>query len=246
MIQLLIGVGLLVAVLWALNRMSAANPVTIGAFFRKHGLTLLAIAGGIVVLALLMRSPNVLLGLLAFLAPIGANLWRTWKANRSLGGGWSAPGQGTQPAGESTVNTEYLRMSLEHGSGQMGGVVLKGRFAGRALSDLPEPALRDLHAEAVADPDSHRVLEAYLDRRLGPDWRSRFGAQAQPEEETASPRQDMTRDQALDVLGLQPGATAEQIKAAHRRLMQVVHPDKGGSGWLAARINRAKDVLLDT
>jgi hypothetical protein len=82
------------------------------------------------------------------------------------------------------------------------------------------------------------VLESYLDRRLGADWRQ--AQQAPPR----GPRTDMTRQEALAILGLQEGATDEEIRAAHRRLIVRMHPDAGGSAELAARINRAKDVLL--
>ena len=54
----------------------------------------------------------------------------------------------------------------------------------------------------------------------------------------------MTRAEAYEVLGLKPGANEEEIRAAHRRLMQAAHPDHGGSDWLAARVNLARDVLL--
>ena len=54
----------------------------------------------------------------------------------------------------------------------------------------------------------------------------------------------MTREEAYAVLGLQPGASEAEIRAAYRRLMRLAHPDGGGSDWLAARINRARDVLL--
>jgi hypothetical protein len=54
----------------------------------------------------------------------------------------------------------------------------------------------------------------------------------------------MTRTEAYEVLGLKPGASEAQIRAAHLGLMRGVHPDHGGSDWLAARINQARDVLL--
>jgi hypothetical protein len=149
-------------------------------------------------------------------------------------GGFSAPGS----AGQRTeVHTAFLQAWIDHGSGDVGGTVLAGPLAGRTLDALSDSELRDLRAQCIGDADSLKILEAYLDRRLGPDWRN---AQAPPH----GPRTDMTRDEALAVLGLAEGASDQDIRAAHRRLIQRVHPDVGGSADLAARINRAKDVLL--
>ena len=120
----------------------------------------------------------------------------------------------------------------------MGGTVLSGRFTGRVLDSLTDGELSDLHSECAADPDSLKVLEAYFDRRLGADWR---GAGRQP---PSGARGGMSRDEALAVLGLAEAATSDEIRAAHRRLIQRMHPDVGGSADLAARINQAKDVLL--
>ena len=55
----------------------------------------------------------------------------------------------------------------------------------------------------------------------------------------------MSRTEAYEVLGLKPGASGDEIHAAHRRLMRMAHPDTGGSDWLASRINQARDVLLE-
>ena len=55
----------------------------------------------------------------------------------------------------------------------------------------------------------------------------------------------MSIDEAWQVLGLEPGAAPDEIRMAHRRLMRDVHPDRGGSDAMAARVNRAKDLLLD-
>jgi hypothetical protein len=154
---------------------------------------------------------------------------------RGPSGGFSSPGASRR----TEARTEFLDAWIDHGTGDVGGTVLKGRFAGRTLDGLSDGELFDLHRECVADAESTRVLEAYLDRRLGADWRHR---ERQPP--PADPRVDMSRAEALAVLGLAEGASEDEIKAAHRRLIQRMHPDAGGSADLAARINRAKDVLL--
>ncbi|MGZ5901210.1 MAG: DnaJ domain-containing protein, partial [Reyranella sp.] len=139
------------------------------------------------------------------------------------------------------VRTAFLQAWIDHGTGDVGGTVLAGRFSGRTLDGLSDAELLDLHLDCSADADSLRILEPYLDRRLGPDWRnSRQPHGSAPR----GPRSDMTREEALAVLGLAEGASEDDIKAAHRRLIQRMHPDVGGSADLAARINRAKDALL--
>jgi DnaJ-like protein len=149
-------------------------------------------------------------------------------------GGFSSPGTGRR----TEVRTAYLQAWIDHGTGDVGGTVLAGRFSGRTLDRLSDSELLDLHEECAGDADSLRVMEAYLDRRLNVDWRT---AREQP---PRGPRTDMTREEALAVLGLAEGASEEEIKAAHRRLILRTHPDAGGTADLAARINRAKDVLV--
>jgi hypothetical protein len=149
-------------------------------------------------------------------------------------GGFSSPGTGRR----TEVRTAFLQAWIDHGTGDVGGTVLTGRFSGRTLDRLSDSELLDLHEECAADADSLRVLEAYLDRRLNVDWRT--ARQPPPR----GPRSDMTREEALAVLGLAEGASEDEIKAAHRRLIRRTHPDAGGTADLAARINRAKDVLV--
>jgi hypothetical protein len=145
----------------------------------------------------------------------------------------------------STVTTRFLRMALDHESGALSGEVLEGPYRGRSLESLRLEELTDLLTACRAnDPQSAALLEAYLDRVHGSDWRARTGAGASDHTGPSAPASGMTREQACEILGLSPGATPEEVRAAHRRLMQKLHPDRGGSDYLAAMINRAKDVLL--
>lgn len=155
---------------------------------------------------------------------------------RRSSGGFSTPGA----ARRTEVRTAFLQAWIDHGTGDVGGTILYGRFSGRTLDGLSDGELLEFHEECAGDADSRRVLESYLDRRLGADWRNARPSAPPPR----GSRSDMTRDEALAVLGLAEGASEEEIKAAHRRLIQRMHPDVGGTADLAARINRAKDVLL--
>lgn len=169
------------------------------------------------------------------------------------GGGWrkaktgyeQADQNGAQASGadqSSAIETAWLRLRLDRASGRMDGEVLQGRHAGRRLETLDPPQLFAVLDEIRRqDAAGLPLMETYLDRRLGPDWREQAAASA-PQD--AAPNGMMSREQAYDVLGLAPGASETMIREAHRRLMKKMHPDQGGSNYLAAQINRAKDVLL--
>lgn len=148
-------------------------------------------------------------------------------------------------SGTSSIRTERLEMTLDHASGAMDGRVLAGPYAGRRLGELARDDLLDLLAQCRAtDPKSAQLLEAYLDRMHGDDWRAQDADAGQGHAAGGSdPR--LTRQEALAILGLAEDADAAAIRAAHRRLMQRFHPDRGGSDYLAAKINEAKRVLLD-
>lgn len=144
----------------------------------------------------------------------------------------------------STVRTAALEMELDHDSGGLEGMVLAGRFEGRMLSALDRDELLELHAALGEDGESLQLLETYLDGRF-PGWRESTDGDTD-RRQRASPRSGpMTEEEAYKVLGLEAGASAADIREAHRRLMQRLHPDLGGSSFLAARINEARDVLLD-
>jgi len=161
---------------------------------------------------------------------LAASLWRQF---RNLGG--SSGGR------VSTIETRFLRMSLDHDSGAMTGTVRQGPHAGD-IERLSLDDLRDLLMQCrTEDAQSAQILEAYLDRRH-PDWRD--GATAGDGDAGAPKRSGMTPVEACRILGIEPGATEEQVRDAHRRLMSKLHPDRGGSDYLASQINQAKDVLL--
>lgn len=146
--------------------------------------------------------------------------------------------------GASNIETDYLAMSLDHDSGRMSGIVTAGAFEGRRVEDLTPAQLLDLLAECrTHDAEGARLLEAYLDREH-PDWRGGTESADPGGQGTAAPQRDMDRAEALKILGLAEGASDADIKEAHRRLIAGLHPDHGGSDYLAAQINRAKDILL--
>jgi hypothetical protein len=145
----------------------------------------------------------------------------------------------------STVATAFLRMTLDHDTGSMEGTILRGRFAGMRLDELGAADLLALLRECRAeDEEGARLLEAYLDR-VQPQWREELaGERAGGGAGARSTSGDMSVEEAYAILGLSAGADAEAIKEAHRRLMVKLHPDHGGSDYLATKINRARDVLL--
>ncbi|MFD2648869.1 DnaJ domain-containing protein [Devosia albogilva] len=151
------------------------------------------------------------------------------------------------PLGEagniSKVRSYRFAMELDHDTGAVSGRVLNGQFAGMDLLDLGEAETRILLAEVEGDPDSLSLLESWLDaNRSG--WREYFAEQDAGESPGQATGSRDPLEEAYAVLGLEPGATEEQIRTAHRDLMKAVHPDQGGSSYLAARINQARDLLL--
>ncbi len=144
---------------------------------------------------------------------------------------------------KSTVRTAALEMELDHDTGGLEGVVLAGLREGRVLGTLNLPELLDLRREFASDSESLQLLETYLDGRF-PVWRDDPKADGSDGQGVAPGSGAMTKQEAYKVLGLEAGASAADVRKAHRRLMQRLHPDMGGSSFLAARINEAKDVLL--
>ena len=147
--------------------------------------------------------------------------------------------QGATPAPgrQSEVMTDALKMWLDHDSGAMDGRVLSGPFSGAQLSEMAPEDLQRLFdwLEAEGDEDSLSLFLAFLDREGGREEPKNTGS------ETADG--DMSEADAYQVLGLEPGASVEDVRNAHRRLIRKVHPDLGGSSALASMINAAKERL---
>ncbi len=201
----------------------------------------------LLVLLLIMLGRLPVQWLLAPLGAAGAFLLRLLPAAFrflplwQLMGGRLSPGVGRQRQ-NSTLRTEYLAMELIHGSGDLDGKVLQGQFAAHKLSDLSLKELLGLREECRVDADSLQVLEAYLDRAHA-EWRA--GAEPCGAAE-GNAEITMNRQLALEILGLEEGATRNDIIKAHRKLMGKFHPDRGGSDYFSKKINAAKDLLLES
>jgi hypothetical protein len=214
----------LALVLWALL---ASEPAKLAGAIRSAGPLVLAGLGG----ALLFAGLAAVGGIILF----GAVAWYGIRGSANPRRGASRP--------HSTVRTAALEIKLDHATGRLEGLVLAGRHEGETLGAMPLAALRDLHREIRSDPESRQLIETYLDGRF-PVWREDPDADADLRLRAAPRPGAMTKQEAYQILGLEAGAGAAEIRQAHRRLMQRVHADIGGSSFLAARIDEAKDVLL--
>jgi hypothetical protein len=232
MLYLIGGVVLLFGLMLLGRAFVNADPKQLARFVKWGAIALAAAA----VIALAVS------GRLSMLLALAAGLLPMLRRLHSFIGGMRGPAAGAT----SEIETSYVRMSLDHDTGAMSGTVLQGRFAGIRLDEMRRADLLALLRECrTADEEGARLVEAWLDR-ADPEWRDdlhgqQAGAGAPPSRGGA----DITVDEAYAILGLQPGADAAAIKAAHHRLMKQLHPDHGGTDYLAAKINRARDMLLN-
>ena len=233
----LLGVGLLFGLLLTGRWFASKDVVTVKRVLFRVG-------GGIAILLVVFLAVTGRLSWIIFTLPALLPWLMCFRSasryarNRSR----MAGGEGTGP--NSAVRTRYLNVSLNHATGAVDGEVIAGTLSGRQLSDLTHSEFSVLVSECRNDPQSAQVLEAYL-ARTHPDWRS-GGGSGERAGGRSSERADgeLTADEAYEILGLKPGASAAEIKSAHHRLMGAVHPDRGGSTYLAAKLNQARDLLL--
>jgi len=233
---ILLGVAALGVILLIIRALAYADAKLLIRILRYAG------AAGLGVFTLLLAftgrlGPAFFLGSMAWGLATGGHIWPHGWPHYSRGSSRPRSPSG----GTSSVRSVWVEMELDHDTGEMHGTVLKGANAGKSLDQLSREELVSLYFEASADDaESGRLLEAWLDRATGPDWRN----DAHRQESGARSQGPMSRDEALKILGLRDGAGDDEIRAAHRRLMLQNHPDKGGSDYLAAKINEARDTLL--
>ena len=231
----LLGVALVVAGVLLVRGFLSLEPRELARILRWTG-------AGAAVFAVLLLILSGREGLLMTGAVLAAPFlmrggWRRWFGSAGSG----APASGRT----SSVETRLLRMTLDHDSGHLAGLVLGGRFRGRRLDQLSfEEQIALLGDCRSEDPDAVAVLEAWLERVWGADWRRRADPAADSGAAAPAAGGPMSREEALSILGLEAGASPEAVREAHRRLMTRVHPDHGGSTWLAAKLNQARDLLL--
>ncbi|AGA91283.1 DnaJ-class molecular chaperone with C-terminal Zn finger domain [Thioflavicoccus mobilis 8321] len=251
LIVLLVVLG---AVLWAVRWFTRTPPQQVARVLRRG---LLWGAIGILVLAAATGRLNPLFALLAAAVPLvlrGLALLRLVPVVQQVLRGLGITGASGTAAGVdagagrgdrgSSLRTQFFEMHLDHATGQMDGLVRKGGLRGRRLSALTIEQLIDLLDECrAADAQSATVLESYLDREHGEDWRAR--AQGRGERAAGPDFGQLSRQEACEILGVKATAGPDEIRTAHRRLMQKYHPDRGGSDYLAAKINAAKRRLLE-
>lgn len=169
---------------------------------------------------------------LAALIPLGKTLlafgFRALPILRLLGRFKTTPSQ---------FKTKSLKVTINFSNSQMDGEVLIGELAGKNLSDLTDDELENLAAQLKdIDRESYALLYAYRMRRGNPGQQSEGGFSTES-------FTGLSESEAYEILGLDPTASKEDVIKAHKRLVQRLHPDRGGSDYLAAKINAAKDRL---
>lgn len=240
---LLLGIAALLLYLVATRAFVLANPAALA---RQVRLSSAALALGASAILMLRGA----VAFAAWLAALGL-----WLLTGRLSVRWPSSAPAAEAPQTSRVTTDYLDVVMDHANGSVTGQILRGAFKDRPLESLRPIDLAALWSECqFADPQSAHILEAYLDR-MHPDWRDdmrrhdgehandRRGDRTAGNHQSDA-RSSLTREEAFEILGLEPTATEDDIRRAHRILMLKLHPDRGGSHALAAKVNLAKDVLL--
>jgi DnaJ-domain-containing protein 1 len=240
MATLIAGVVAVILLYSLLQMFRAANPAVLARAVK--------IIGG--VLALAVAAFTGIRGELAVAVPLGifgAGLlgWSPFGTSgfANIAGMFGGLSGKRSPGQRSRVRSQFLDMTLDHDSGELSGQIVAGPNAGHSLDEFDLPQLTAMIPGL--DAESVPLLESYLDRRF-PAWRQDAQGNAAGGQGRPAASGKMTNEEAYQILGLQPGAGRDEIGRAHRALMKKLHPDQGGSTYLAARVNEAKETLLRT
>lgn len=234
---LLLGIAVVIGLIMVIRGLAGTDPKRAAKVVKAIVLVIVLV---VALYFAFSRGIGTAIATIAFLAPV----FMRWRGMARLMRNFRGPSSGQT----SDVKTRYLRMSLDHDTGVLDGTVLDGGYRGRRLQELELSDLLELLRECrINDEQSAAVLETYLDRIHGSEWRGgddRAGGQGGQGAGPARGSGTMTREEAFEILGLHPGAGPDEIKDAHHKLMLKNHPDQGGSTYLATKINQAKELLL--
>lgn len=241
MTLLVLGIVVMIGLVMVMNWFVSANPKTV---IKSLKWWLLGLVGVIILFFFISGRFAWAFWALPALLPwiMRARMFaRTAKNFSRMSGGSSQTGEA------SSVKSKYLDMELDHDSGDMTGYVREGLHAAQQLSSLSVDQLTALYETYQSDDiESARLLAAYLDRTY-PDWRDDVEPHDyQEEQRTSSSNSQIDRPEALRILGLEDPVEQAEIKAAYHRLIGSLHPDRGGSAYLTAKINEARDFLLNS
>ena len=236
MFRIIIAIAVVTGLWWFLNRSGQVSKTQQKQMLMKFFLYMFA---GALLLMVVTGRAHWLFAIIGAALPwlqrlaVLRQLWNSFK--RPVSGSPSSQGQ-------STVSSEYLQMRLDHETGEMDGTILKGEHQGSTLSELDLDQLQQLWPHYSSDSDSRNLLQAYLEFRFPTQWRE--GLSSQQSHQVSSNNTEMNAEEALAILGLDNTASKKEIIKAHKRLMQKLHPDTGGSEYLASKLNQAKSFLL--
>lgn len=254
-IKLIIGIAIIAALFSFIHKYKKANPQERKSWILKGVIAVVVVA--VIVGAMTGRVP-VIAGLVAAVATFGRFGLR-W--GMPLAKMWLA-----KSGGNATFRSEYLIMSVSVANGQMTGKVIKGEFAEQSLGNIKEDDIQKLHRYFNEhDKKSYYLLTAYIRSRgfantfTGKDQDHFDSAQHDQQRNhqdnhhqyhgghsnTPSHCGGVPLSEAMEIFGFKEPPTKKEIIAAHRRLMSKLHPDKGGSDYLAARVNQAREILLE-
>jgi hypothetical protein len=236
MIRVLLVLAALAGLIWLAAWLNRSSPAQRGQALK---LILLYGVGGILLLAVITGRVHWLFALLGAAIPwlqralMARQVWRIFKSK-------SKPAAGNR----SKVETSYFLMILDHDTGDLTGDVTRGAFSGQSINDLSLDELLTLLNECrSADPQSAALLEAFLDRNYSDTWRHQDRSQG---ESPTPPTGPLSQREAAEILGISEDSSPDAITDAHRRLIQRLHSDRGGTDYLASLVNQARDVLLET